>query len=168
MDLKEWKNKALTALGRHKYALVIVALGLVLMLLPMGSDSNQTQTIQQSQPQQQTEDIQQALERVLSKIRGAGEVDVLLTVATGTQTIYQEDADISGGEKENARYDTVIIRDSNGAEAGLVQQVIPPKYLGAVVVCKGADNAAVKLAIVEAVSKATGLGADQISVLKMK
>ena len=168
MDLKEWKNKALTALGRHKYALVIVVLGLVLMLLPMGSDSNQTQTIQQSQSQQQTEDVQQALERVLSKIRGAGEVDVLLTVATGTQTIYQEDADISGGEKENARYDTVIIRDSNGSEAGLVQQVIPPKYLGAVVVCKGADNAAVKLAIVEAVSKATGLGADQISVLKMK
>jgi stage III sporulation protein AG len=168
MDLKEWKNKALTALGRHKYALVIVVLGLVLMLLPMGSDSNQTQTIQQSQPQQQTEDIQRALERVLSKIRGAGEVDVLLTVATGAQTVYQEDADISGDEKENARYDTVIIRDSNGSEAGLVQQVIPPKYLGAVVVCKGADNAAVKLAIVEAVSKATGLGADQISVLKMK
>lgn len=168
MDLKELKNKALSALVRHKYALVIVALGLVLMLLPMGSERGQTEKTQQTTPQQQTEDVQQALERLLSKIRGAGEVEVLLTVATGSQTIYQEDADITGGEKESARYDTVIIRDSNGAESGLILQVLPPKYLGAVVVCDGADSAAVRLAIVEAVSKATGLGADQISVLKMK
>lgn len=34
-------------------------------------------------------------------------------------------------------------------------------------VCQGADNAAVRLAIVEAVSKVTGLGANRISVLKM-
>ena len=61
-----------------------------------------------------------------------------------------------------------VIRGENGKESGLVQRVDPPKYLGAVIVCQGADKAAVKLAIVEAVSKATGLGADQISVLKMK
>ena len=103
MDLKELKNKALSALVRHKYALVIVALGLVLMLLPMGSERGQMEKTQQTTPQQQTEDVQQALERLLSKIRGAGEVEVLLTVATGSQTIYQEDADITGGEKDSAQ-----------------------------------------------------------------
>ena len=49
-----------------------------------------------------------------------------------------------------------------------VQQVLPESYRGAIVVCQGADSPAVKLAIVEAVSRATGLGADSISVLKMK
>jgi hypothetical protein len=41
-------------------------------------------------------------------------------------------------------------------------------YQGAVVLCQGAADAAVRLAVVEAVSKATGLGADKICVLKMK
>lgn len=168
MDLKELKKKALQGIGKHKYALAILALGLLLMLLPLDANKTQTQSEQPRQDTAQTEDAQQALKRILSRIDGAGEVDVLLTVASGSQTVYQEDADIAGGDNETARYDTVIIRDSDGTESGLVQQVIGPKYLGAVIVCQGADRAAVKLAIVEAVSKATGLGTDQISVLKMK
>ena len=168
MDLKELKEKALQGLSKHKYALAILALGLLLMLLPLDTNKTQIQSQQPSQDAAQTEDAQQALKRILGRIEGAGEVDVLLTVASGSQTVYQEDADITGGDHETARYDTVIIRGSDGTESGLVQQVIGPKYLGAVIVCQGADRAAVKLAIVEAVSKATGLGADQISVLKMK
>lgn len=168
MDLKELKKKALQGLGKHKYALAILALGLLLMLLPLDTNKALTKSEQPRQDAAQTEDAQQALKRILSRIDGAGEVDVLLTVASGSQTVYQEDTDITGGDNETARYDTVIIRGSDGTESGLVQQVIGPKYLGAVIVCQGADRAAVKLAIVEAVSKATGLGADQISVLKMK
>jgi stage III sporulation protein AG len=64
--------------------------------------------------------------------------------------------------------ETVIITDAQRAQQGLVKQVNPPVYLGAVVVCQGADRASVRLAIVEAVANATGLGADKISVLKMK
>lgn len=168
MDLKELKQKALTGLGKHKYALVILALGVLLMLLPLGSDQKEPESQQTPQVSAQTEDTQQALKRVLSQIKGAGEVDVLLTIASGSLTVYQEDTDITSGDNETARYDTVIIRGEDGSETGLVQQVVPPKYLGAVIICQGADKASVKLAIVEAVSKATGLGADQISVLKMK
>ena len=58
--------------------------------------------------------------------------------------------------------------DSDRNETGLVHQINPPVYLGAVVLAQGADNPVVKLSIVEAVSKVTGLGADKISVLKMQ
>ena len=64
--------------------------------------------------------------------------------------------------------DTVTVTDAQRNESGLIRQVNPPVYKGAVIVCQGADNAAVRLAIVDAVGKATGLGADKISVLKMK
>jgi stage III sporulation protein AG len=40
--------------------------------------------------------------------------------------------------------------------------------MGAIVLCQGADVPSVRLAIVDAVSKVTGLVANQISVLKMK
>ena len=62
----------------------------------------------------------------------------------------------------------VIITDSARNEAGLIKQINGPIYQGAVVLCQGADDPQIRLAITEAISKATGLGANQIAVLKMK
>ena len=103
-----------------------------------------------------------------SQIQGAGKVEVMLTVAFGEKTIYQTDEHISGGENVSTRVETVIVTGADRSQNGLIQQINPPVYLGAIVVCQGADRSVVRLAIVEAVSKVTGLGADRISVLKMK
>ena len=62
----------------------------------------------------------------------------------------------------------MILTDGSRAQQALVEQVIPPVYLGAVVLCQGAGSAAVRLSVVEAVSRATGLSTNQIVVLKMK
>ena len=93
----------------------------------------------------------------------------MLTVASGTETIYQTNSDSStGGDTQTTRYETVTVTDASRNQSGLIRQVNPPNYLGVIVVCQGADSPSVKLAIVDAVSKITGLGADRISVLKMK
>jgi stage III sporulation protein AG len=63
---------------------------------------------------------------------------------------------------------SLVISEGGGAESAVDLYYRYPAYLGAVVVCRGADNAAVRLQIVEAVSVFTGLGADKISVNKMK
>jgi uncharacterized protein with ATP-grasp and redox domains len=109
------------------------------------------------------------LEEILSQVAGAGRVKVLLTVEEGAWTRYQTDSDTqNAGDSRSVRVDTVIVTDRERAQSGLVTQVNPPVYLGAVVVCQGAESAAVRLAITEAVSDATGLTSDKISVLKMK
>ena len=63
---------------------------------------------------------------------------------------------------------TVIVTDSQRCESGLIRQINPAAYKGAIVVCQGADSSAVRLAITQAVAKITGLGTDNICVLKMK
>ena len=96
-------------------------------------------------------------------------VQVMLTLASGEETLYQTNEDYSIGDNTNTkRSDTVTVTDAQRNETGLIRQQNPPKYLGAIVVCNGADSPEVRLAVVEAVSKVTGLGADDISVLKMK
>ena len=55
-----------------------------------------------------------------------------------------------------------------GNETGLIKQVNPPKYLGALIVCQGADDPSVRLAVSQAVASVTGISTDRISVLKMK
>lgn len=168
MDIVMLKNKVQKTVQKYKYPLLILLIGLGLMLLPENLFKTE-QTSQTPVQQDQTQpDLSSQLAEILSQISGAGKVKVMLTVASGEKTVYQEDVDISGGESSSSRQDTVIITDSDRNQSGLVTRVDPPTYLGAIIVCQGADKAAVRLAIVEAVSRVTGLGADRISVLKMK
>lgn len=140
------------------------------MLLPVGSRESATNVQESSNRQsEETEDLQQKLSNLLSQMAGAGRVKVLLTEATGEQIFYQEDRDTSaGGQSQTTRTDTVIVTDDTHTQEGLIRQVNPPTYLGAVVLCQGADQPSVRLAITEAVANATGLGYHKITVLKMK
>lgn len=146
---------------------LILLLGILLMTIP-SKESTQVQTEVQPTETAATESLQDELEDILGKVKGAGKVEVLLTQSAGARTIYQTDEDTqTGDDSGSTRSDTVLV-GSGSEQAGLVCQVIPPTYSGAVVLCRGADSAAVRLAILEAVSAATGLSSNKISILKMK
>ncbi len=168
MDIKN-KLEALPALlKKYRYPLVIILVGLVLLSIPnhTASKDNVPST---SSPVQVKKDAATELAEILGAISGVGKVQVMLTVSTGEHIQYHYDEDISSSDGGSSIHkETIIISTSDRSEEALISQVTPPVYRGAIVVCQGADHSAVKLAVVEAVSKATGLGADQISVLKMK
>lgn len=167
MDWINLRGKAAEAFGKYKYVLLILAVGIFLMILPARSDALDAPVVQETVPVESG--TTQALEEILSQIEGVGKVQVLLTESAGSQTIYQTDEDSTGSsDSHSIRIETVIVSDDSRAEFGLIRQVNPPVYRGAVVVCQGGDSPAVQLAVVSAVSNATGLSADRIAVLKMK
>lgn len=169
MDLKSVKNKAADLFGKYKYVALILLIGIALMLLPSTSKKNTEIKTTATVNKTLDKNIDDDLEEILSKISGAGKVEVLLTVSKGEETVYQTNENISeSSDSVNSNIDTVIITDSNRNEQGIVTRIDPAEYLGAVVLCQGADSPSVRLAIIEAVSKITGLGADSICVLKMK
>ena len=164
MDLKGFCKRLTKGLRQYKYAVLILLLGLALMLIP-GKRSVPQTTEPVATPESQSTDVCALLEEILSQIHGAGKVRVLLSEKAGERIVYQTDSDVSG---DSNRQDTVIVTDSDRAQSGLIKQVEPPTYLGAIIVCQGGDRPEVRLAIAEAVSRYTGLGIDKISVLKMK
>ena len=168
MELTRMQGKLLDIIKKYKFVILILLIGLAFMLIPSrqkDSDSNFITTADQSV----TEALEIQLKELLSKIDGAGRVDVLLSKGEGEETVYQTNTDTSRtGEDITERRSTVTVTDTARAQAGLIKQVNPPKYLGAIIVCEGADSPMVQLSIKEAVSKVTGLGSDRISVLKMK
>ena len=169
MELKKISGKIPEFFVKYKYALLVLLIGLVLLWLPgKNTKTAQTQPITAAESAQKTSK-QDALAEILQSIQGAGRVKVLLSTAAGEETVYQTDGDnATATDNTTSRMDTVIITDSQRNETGLIRQINPPVYLGAVIVCDGADNATVRLAITQAVAKFTGLGADAICVLKMK
>lgn len=167
MDELTPQKKLGELLNKYKYALLILAVGLCLMLLPESGEAPAEETPIQTAAEPET--MEQMLAQILAQIEGAGKVQVLLSEESGSETFYQTDTESQTGESDaSSQSQTVIISDADRNESGLVRRTDPPKYLGAVIVCQGADNANVRLAIVEAVRCATGLGANQISVVKMK
>lgn len=152
---------------QYRYAALILLIGVGLMLLPERAAEQAPVPAPETQDAEQ--DLEEKLGRLLSRVEGAGEVEVLLTIASGAQTFYEYNEDLTTGENGGSeRREVVVVTDDARNEQGLVQQVNPPTYQGAVILSRGADSPAVRLALVEAVCDATGLSADKITVLKMK
>lgn len=168
MDWMKVPKESLGFLKKYRYVILVVAFGLVLMSLPQRKQTGQVpEPTEAAAPDAQ--DPAARLSEILSGVEGAGKVQVMLTQAKGAETLYQNDLDSDTGEQTvSNRQDTVVVTDENRAQQGLVRQVNPPVYQGAIVLCQGADKPSVRLAIVQAVSSVTGLGADHICVLKMK
>lgn len=167
MDIKGIGSKIKDAVSKYRYAAIVLLVGIGLLLIPKGTKNTPIVNIE-PKTGVQTFEINE-LSEILQAIEGAGRVKVLLSFASGEKTIYQMDSDRNAsGDAESEKQTTVIVTDAQRAEKGLISQVNPPTYLGAIVVCEGADNATVRLAVTQAVSKITGLRTDNICVLKMQ
>lgn len=166
MDWINIKENGLELVKKYRYVLLVLLLGICLMALPDRKEPEYE--VQQTERVEET-NLQDALAVTLSLIEGAGKVEVLLTEAEGQRILYQTDEDISsGGSSSDVRTDTVLISGSDRTETGLIRQIQPPVYQGAIIVCQGGDSPKVRLSIVEAVMSVTGLSSDNITVVKMK
>lgn len=166
----DWRNIGIRTAAwakKYRYVVIVLLVGILLMVLPQREEN--TGEGQATSSTEETISMEERLEEILSAVEGAGSVRVLLTERAGESILYQTDEDSSqSGESSSRRSSTVLVTGTDRTDEGLVRQVNPPEYLGAVVVCQGGNDPKVCLAITEAVSRVTGLGADRISVLKMK
>lgn len=157
----------LQKLGAYKYTALILILGVGLMLLPTGKKSQSQQQPMAAAAESQ-QDLEQRLEQLLRQVEGAGEVQVLLTLQEGTSYEYQTDTRTAEDENGRELQQETVLLSGGGTQTPVTVRTVYPRYRGAVVLCQGADRAAVRLDMIRAVSSLTGLGSDKIHVIKMK
>lgn len=169
-QLSELQKRLSAGISKFRLPLLIFAAGLLLMLLPTGKRS--TQAVQKAAQAAQTQELtpsQEEMEAILSRIDGVGRVDLLLTLRTSGASVYQTDTrTVTSGSGPTEECQTVFGQTSGSGKEPVVQTTLAPQYQGALVVCDGADRASVRLAVVQAVTSLTGLGSNQIAVVKMK
>ena len=174
---KELKNTALAVLQRYKYPALIFALGLALLLWPSGRRSGGEQKTAAPEAEPLVVDYcaqtEQRLEKILSRIEGAGQVRVMLTLRSGEAVQYQTDFESSSqteGEKssQSSVQKTVILTKDGSYNEPAVVKTEYPRFQGALIVSQGGDIAAVRYQLSSAVASLLGLGTDQITVVKMK
>ena len=157
---QKWRE----ALGRYQYALLVIAVGVVLLLLPVGGRDGAEEAVpaQTEGTAFDLEAFEEKLEHTLSQIEGAGEAKVVLTLDGGSRQVLARNQDRDG---EGGGSNTVVtVGKGSGQQEAVPLQTVAPEFRGALIVCPGGGNAAVRLKIIEAVSALTGLGSDRIAV----
>lgn len=156
-DEKKGGGLNLKALLKNKYALIVLAVGVLLLLLPVSGGSSKKETVSKdiSAPAFSLEDEELRLQRQLSRLKGAGRVSVLLSVMGSASRELAE----SGEE--------TLVLSAGNSEDVVELYYVNPEYIGAVIVCDGADLAQVRLAVTEAVCAFTGLPSQSVKVMQM-
>ena len=145
MKLGEGTQKVLKKWEKYKYVLLVALVGLLLLLWP-ASPSEGLGTVSAASPAGDApallvEALEGRLERALSKIEGAGEVTVVLTVEESSRRVLAQDGSVTEGDSQVSRStSTVMASQSGGVQTPVELQEVWPVYRGALVVAAGADD----------------------------
>lgn len=140
--------------------LLVVAFGALLMAIPSGEKKDRNA----GEEGGESFDLAAFEEKVadcLSGIKGAGRVEIVLSVDSGSRRILAQDTRQEGGQITR---DVVTLGRGSGSQTVVPLQTIAPQFRGALVVCDGGGDPQVKLAVLQAVTALTGLGADRVCV----
>lgn len=157
-----WKGKLGGVWKRYKFVLLILCVGAALLLWPGSGETKKTaQTLEGQGESFDVQALERDMERTLSKIEGAGDVSVVLTLESGSRRILAEDTRTTDSEENT---ETVVVSRGSGSQDALLLEEIYPKFRGALVVCTGGKDPGVQLQLLRAVSALTGLSSDSVSI----
>lgn len=172
--LEKWKSwQELPAKKKISYLCILLLAAVVILLyISTWNPRSERNGIPQ---REQGEDLEEKLRSVLSKVDGAGEVDVIINYESGTElvpalsetvkTSTDRNGDVSS-ETTDRNSEVATIRES-GDTAALIVKEIQPGVRGVLVVAQGAGDIRVRLQLLEAVQTFLNIDTDKVEVLKM-
>ncbi len=166
-------EKSAKVFEKYKYIFVVIIVGMLLLVLPQ----NKSEKIKSSEISEEivVEKFEERIESALSRCYGVGRCEVILSIESGSEKVYEKEARKSARENEggvvleqDSDIKPSILSEGSGRESALVVKEVYPKFRGAVVICDGAEKAEVERAITESITALTGLRSDKISIIKME
>jgi stage III sporulation protein AG len=121
------------------------------------------------------------MKEILEKIVGVGTVDIMVTVDSTDEIVYQknmkdsqqqsDENDANGGKRHTTQYTRdgeIVTYEQSGTQAPIITKRVKPQIRGVLIVAKGAENEVVKQLIVDAVEKGLNVPGYRISVVPRK
>lgn len=165
--------------GRNLKIVILIVVGIIAMMIVLSLNETKDKNISVSSDSvydykntlEYCAEIENKLESVLSNIKGAGQVRVMVTVDGSPEIVYAKDEDEktssnSSGTTTSSSSASPIIITVNGNSNALILTENLPKVKGVIVVSTGANDVGIKLDILNAVSMLLGISIDNVSVLK--
>ena len=160
-------------IARYKYALIILLVGILLLYAGGGARDKPEQSEPRMEGTEQAfalDSFEMRLEKKLSQIAGIGRVTLMLSLEESGQSVYASNIRQTDNGQQNGSYESTLSTVSDGSygEQPVRIKETCPTFRGAVVLCDGAQDSRVRLAVTEAIRAVCGLRTDRISVIQME
>lgn len=119
--------------------------------------------------------LEQSLADIISKVDGAGETQVFLTMESSAEVVYATDEKQSNehksdnGTSENetvTETNYITIKLSDGTQQAVKLKELEPQVRGVIVVCEGGNDSVVQENIMRAVKTAFNISSTKVCILK--
>lgn len=138
--------------------IVILIIGVILMVSVSGGGKGNKEV----QTAIDTAGEEARLEEILSDIKGAGAVKVMITYMGSTEQSLAYETKLDNDDKSHQEDKRVVM---SGSSPMIVQELYP-EVRGVIITAQGADNTAVKRQLTEAAAAALGVGISRVKVYK--
>jgi stage III sporulation protein AG len=175
-----------------EYFIFILAIAIIIGLFSNwfqpGEEGQETGAVQEqgespaaASGEEYSTDQEYRLKQVLSAIKGAGRVEVMITYKTGKELVpamntmesntETEEKDSNGGIRKVSQTDInsqpVSMTTSEGSQP-LITAEIQPEVLGVIVVAEGAEDIQVRIELQKAVQTVLGVRSNQVDIFVME
>lgn len=151
----------------------IIGIMLFLKMTSTKSTSSKSTTVSSSSYKttlEYSEILENKLENLLSQIKGAGNVKVMISLEGSPELVYAMDSNEKVSNNQNGSTTTSasspILIENKGSSSPLILTEKLPKVKGVIVVSTGASDISIKLDILNSVSTLLDISIDKINVLK--
>ena len=141
--------------------LIYILLAVGFLLITAGSSLKNTgKTLTENEVVSENPEVslESRLESILSKIKGAGKVSVMITTEDGGEKTFGYDG--SGKEK------SIVILNRSGGDEALVSKENPPSIRGIIIVAEGGGDSKVKEKLINAAKTVLGIAPHKIEVFE--
>ena len=108
--------------------------------------------------------LELSLENILSDVKGAGKINVFITVEGTEEEIVLKNVETKTENGVKTTVETIVLVGGKP----YVTKTENPKIIGVAIVCEGADNINVRLSITEIVTTTLKINSDSVRIIKMK
>ncbi len=156
-------------------AAVLGALVLIIYFLP-SNNSKSDGVVTSAVQSENISDEAKMLAETLSKIKGAGNVNVMITYESSGELVpaYQQDITETGNTSENqvtyskTQSNKIITVNQQGGAGALIIKEKKPEIKGVIVIAEGAADLNVKLNLYKAVQTVLQINAAKVDIFEMK
>lgn len=178
MDKLNELNKKINGFFENKqnkkllFLILLGAVGILFISLSelFPTDSHNTEMSEKSRIEsvrEYEEFLEKRIENEISKISGAGETSVMITLDTSEEYSYAKNTAEEISENENSREYELVTVEKGSDEEPLILKTKEPEIRGILVVCKGGGDPSVNEKIIEALCALLDIPSNRISVAKM-
>lgn len=194
--MEKIKEKITKKSNKFTYMIILIIIaGVMILLVSYFNDSTPTflnlsndTTFQENKREDNLststtyqDKVKNELKNILSKVKGVGEVDVIIHFEGGEELIpaldseksntVTEERDSNGGNRinNNNKDGTKVVMSSQGSSTEpLILKTYNPKIIGILIVAEGADDTKLSYQLTKIVSSLYDISESKVSVIPMK